>query len=281
VSWRAGEAKPLAGVRAWIVDDNDTNRRILRRQLEEWGLQVRDTGRPAEAVEWAQRGDACDLAILDFHMPGMNGLELARALNGLRGGALKQVLLTSGLPVPDADARPAGLLAQLSKPVKHAPLYNLIVRLFERRAAPPAAPAQGDAAAAPGAPADPKALRILIVEDNPINVYLLTILLERMGCRADVANNGALALDALRRAPYDVVFMDVQMPVMDGIEATRRIRQDWPPERRPRIIALTAGVMADEVQTCKDAGMDDFIAKPIDVASLAASLARCTRLDPA
>jgi len=272
--------KPLSGVRAWIVDDNDANRVILRRQLQDWGLEIRDTALPAEALAWAQRGDPCDLAVLDFHMPVMDGVQLARALNGLRGSALKQVLLTSALPIPDDEARAAGLLAQLSKPVKHHPLLNTVLKLFERRvianaagatASPPSAPK-----VAPRVPAG-GGLRILIAEDNAINVYLLKILLEQSGFGADVVGNGQEAIEAVRDRRYDVVFMDVQMPVMDGTEATRLIVAEYPEGERPRIIALTAGVMADEMRACQDAGMDDFLAKPIDPARLAASLARCQR----
>jgi CheY-like chemotaxis protein len=278
VRWQAGDSKPLAGMRAWIVDDNDTNRHILQRQLEDWGMQMRDTGHPNEALQWAQRRDACDLAILDFHMPGMNGLQLAHSLNELRGASLKQMLLTSGLPVPDADAQSAGLLAQLSKPVKHTALLNTILRLFERRVV-----SNGGRAPAPlpHGPAMSKSLRILIAEDNPVNSFLLRILLERMGHDAEFVVNGAEAIEALRGATFDVVFMDVQMPVMDGIEAARQIHKEWAPGRRPHIIALTAGVMADEIQTCKTAGMDDFLAKPIDVERLAGTLAACRRLDEA
>ena len=274
--------RPLSGVHAWIVDDNDANRHILQRQLAGWGLAIRDTGDPREALAWAQAGDACDLAILDYHMPGMDGVQLAEALHALRGPALVQMLLTSGLPVPDEQARAAGLRAQLSKPVKHRPLFNALLRLFEgrivanvenARAASPAA-AEADADAAPAA-----GLRVLVAEDNPINVFLIKILLEQAGCPPEVATNGEEALDLLRRQTFDVVFMDVQMPVMDGLEATRRIRAEWPPGRRPRIVALTAGVMADEVQDCRDAGMDDFLAKPIDPARLAEALAKVPRLE--
>ena len=272
---QASEPAPLAGVRVWIVDDNDTNRRILHRQLAEWGMQVRDTAWPKEALQWAQRGDPCDLAILDYHMPELSGLQLAQALHALRGDALKQALLTSGIPLPQAEARQAGLLAQLSKPVKHAALFNMILKLFDGHG-----PAAGTAEPHPpaGDPGILNPLRILIAEDNPVNVQLLTILLEHMGYGADVATNGAEAIEALQRQPYDVILMDVQMPVMDGIEATRRIRRDWAPNRRPRIIALTAGVTPEEMQTCRGAGMDDFLVKPLDVAQLAASMARCARL---
>jgi DNA-binding response OmpR family regulator len=275
VKWQPSDAMPLAGVRVWIVDDNDTNRRILGRQLEDWGMQVQGTGFPKEALQWAQRGDACDLAILDFHMPEMDGLQLARALHALRGADLKQALLTSGFPLPDADARQAGLLAQLSKPVKHAALFNTIVKLLERRSASTLA------AAAPVPQSDlsrQNPLRILIAEDNAVNVLLLTLLLERMGYRADVAANGADAIAALRRQVYDVILMDVQMPVMDGLEATRRIQREWKAGGRPRIIALTAGVMAEEQEACRDAGMDDFLVKPLDREHLAAALTRCKRL---
>jgi CheY-like chemotaxis protein len=275
VKWPASDAMPLAGVRVWIVDDNDTNRRILGRQLDDWGMQVQGTAFPKEALEWAQRGDACELAILDFHMPEMDGLQLAHALHALRGAALKQVLLTSGFPLPEADARQAGLLAQLSKPVKHAVLFNTILKLLERRSA-------ATVAAAPPVPISDAArqnpLRILIAEDNAVNVQLLTLLLDLMGYRADVAANGAEAIAALRRQPYDVILMDVQMPVMDGIEATRRIQREWQPSGRPRIIALTAGVMAAEQKACRDVGMDDFLVKPLNRTALAESLARCKRL---
>ncbi len=274
VERQPNERTPLAGVRVWIVDDNDTNRRILHRQLEDWGMRVYDTAFPREALQWAQRGDACDLAILDFHMPEMNGLQLAQALHGLRGASLKQTLLTSGFPLPEADARQAGLLAQLSKPVKHAALLNTILKLFERRG--PATDAR-----VPALPDDPggrEALRVLIAEDNAVNIQLLTILLEHMGYRADVATNGAEAIAALRRQAYDVILMDVQMPVMDGIEATRQIHREWEPGRRPRIIALTAGVTPEEKQICQSAGMDDFLVKPLDVAQLAAAMGRCERL---
>ncbi|MGN6529762.1 MAG: response regulator [Burkholderiaceae bacterium] len=274
--------KPLTGVRAWIVDDNDANRLILRRQLQDWGLDIRDTGSPEEALAWARRGDACDLAILDFHMPAMDGVQLARALHDLRGPALKQVVLTSGLPVADSEARAAGLLAQLSKPVKHRPLLNTVLKLFEGRVVANAAHVPAAVPAVPVAPQASSAgggLRILVAEDNPINVYLLKILLEHSGLESDVVGNGQEAVDAVRERRYDVVFMDVQMPVMDGTEATRRILEEHPAGDRPRIIALTAGVMADEVQACRDAGVDDFLAKPIDPARLAASLARCRRRD--
>jgi CheY-like chemotaxis protein/HPt (histidine-containing phosphotransfer) domain-containing protein len=124
-------------------------------------------------------------------------------------------------------------------------------------------------------------LRILLAEDNSINQRVGLLLLERMGYIADVAGNGVEALDALRRQPYDLILMDVQMPVMDGLEATRRIRAELPVERQPRIVALTANVLREQREACFSAGMDDFVQKPILFADLRAALFRCGGLEPA
>ncbi|NRF68127.1 response regulator [Aquincola sp. S2] len=253
----AGAAPALAGLHAWIVDDNDTNRQILRRQLEQWGLVVRDTGRPEQALQWALQGDRADVAVLDFQMPGLDGRQLAQALHLQRGAALKQVLLTSGRPLSDADARAAGLQAQLSKPVKHASLRATLEALLRPA---PAAPASAVLPpAVPGA-----ALHVLVAEDNPINAQVLAYVLDEMGHRFEVVASGGEAIAALRRQRFDVVLMDVQMPGMDGIEATRRIHAEWPAGQRPPIYALTAGVMDHEQRACREAGMDGFLVKPLE-----------------
>ncbi|HSW06790.1 response regulator [Aquabacterium sp.] len=268
---RPAEAMPLAGLRAWVIDDNDTHRRVLCRQLRDWGLEVHDSGDPNQALDWARRGEPADLAVLDLHMPVLDGLQLAQALQQQRGPALKQLLLTSGFPLPEADARAAGLLAQLSKPVKHTALLNTLLKLLQREPAPSAAAS----AAPPETDAPMVPLRVLIAEDNPINAQVMTLVLEQMGHRSEVAANGAEAIAALRRQAFDLILMDVQMPVMDGIEATREIHREWPPAARPRIVALTAGVMSQEQQACREAGMDDFLVKPLDRDQLAAVLAQC------
>jgi CheY-like chemotaxis protein len=154
-------------------------------------------------------------------------------------------------------------------------LFNTLLRLSTHVVA--TAPAES-AASSPGLQGSRDGLRVLIAEDNPVNVRLLTLLLEDLGYTADVVGNGVESIAALRRRTYDVVLMDVQMPVMDGLEATRQIHREWEPSRRPRVIALTAGVMSEEVQTCRSAGMDDFLAKPLEVGRLAAALMRCKRL---
>jgi DNA-binding response OmpR family regulator len=269
----AAEPMPLSGVRVWIVEDNETHRRILRRQLQEWGMLVRDTATPRDAIEWADRGEACDLAVLDFQMPGMNGLELAAALHQRRGDGIRKVLLTSGMPLPQDDAQAAGLLAQLSKPVKHAALFNALLKVLDRRKPDATVPATPPAPRGELSP-----LRVLVAEDNPVNIQLLSILLEHLGYQADIATNGIEALDAMRHNAYDVVLMDVQMPVMDGLEATRQILREWAPENRPRILALTAGVTPEEIEACRQAGMDDVLVKPLNIADLEATMAKCGRL---
>jgi len=275
VLWQSGEATPLSSLRVLVVDDNDTNRRILRRQCEHWGMLVRDTGSPVEAAYWVERRDPFDLVLLDYHMPGMDGLELAARLHR-QDPALKMVLLSSSGPqLPEPEARGIGLLVQASKPLRHSALFNTLIKLYEKQL-PTAA-----LAPAPLDLAERNPLRILVAEDNAVNVKLITILLGRMGYRADVAGNGLEAIQALQRQSYDLILMDVQMPEMDGIEATRRICAEWKNGRRPQIIALSAGVLPEERQHCLDAGMDEFLNKPVVLPQLIAALERCRRLETA
>jgi len=269
-----GEISPLAGIRAWVVDDNDTNRGIIRRQAESWGMIVRDTALPGEALAWADKGDACDVTILDLNMPLMDGVQLATELHRRRGDSLQQLMLCSVGAVPDtAAAQKVGVRAQLAKPVRHSALFNAIVKLFDRKVTIGTAALLAQTRPADLAKRLP--LRILVAEDNVINVKLLTLILNRLGYRADVAGNGQEALAALRRQRYDVILMDVHMPEMDGIEATRQICKEWRSDVRPRIVALTAGVMPDERQECIDAGMDEFLCKPVMSAELVQALVRC------
>ena len=276
VKWQNAQPSPLAGLRTWVVDDHSSNRRIFRRQCETWGMVVRDTAFPLEALDWARKGDACDLVLLDYHMPDMDGLRLASLLTGLRGERLKIVLLGSVEPLPTQEAQRAGINVQLQKPVKHSTLFNAIVKAFDLKSAARTSPDKRSVL--PAGLAQQHPLRILVAEDNAVNVKLITILLGRMGYRADVAGNGREAIEAVQRQTYDVILMDVQMPEMDGIEATRYINAEWTNGHRPRIVALTAGVMQEERQACLDAGMDEFLNKPVVPEQLVAALERCKRL---
>ena len=277
VRWTSGPDSPLAGLRVWIVDDNATNRRILRKHCERWGMVVRETEFPLEALQWESQEVACDLVLLDYHMPVMDGVQLANKLHQRRP-QLKMVLLSSGGPaLTETEAHRTGLLIQAMKPLKLSNLFEAIVKLFERRMvnATRAAPTS----ALPSDMAQRHPLRILVAEDNAVNVKLISLLLGKLGYRADVAGNGREAIEALKRQSYDVVLMDVQMPEMDGIQATRVIQATRPPGDRPRIIALTAGALSEERQQCLDAGMDEFLTKPLVPARLVEALEASRRLE--
>jgi PAS domain S-box-containing protein len=262
----------LEGKQALIVDDNLTNRRILSLQTQAWGMIPHQTGSPAEALEWLRRGDPFDVAFLDLQMPEMDGVTLAGEIRRLRGAPALPVVILSSLGKREVQAEEGDWAAFLLKPIKASQLYNVLAGLFGGEA---------DAVAIDRAPGRPQfdaemgqrhPLRILLAEDNLVNQKLALRMLERLGYRGDLAANGLEVLQSLRRQPYDVILMDVQMPEMDGLEASRAIWREWPAEQRPRIIAMTADVMAQDRQESLAAGMDDFIAKPIRVDELVAAL---------
>jgi PAS domain S-box-containing protein len=268
---RSADEPQIAGKRLLVVDDNATNREILRRLAESWGMLVDVVERPAEALTRIQRGDPFDAAVLDMQMPDMDGLELAREIRRCRDErALPLLLLTSVGHL--AEARGATeFAAQLTKPVKSSQLYDALVKLLADAAAPDSTPA----GAGDGSRSAPVALRLLVAEDNAVNRQLALALLAKLGYEADVVENGREALDALERVAYDVVLMDVQMPELDGLEATREIRERYRSTHRPTIIAMTANAMEGDREECLAAGMDDYLAKPIRVDDLSRALARC------
>jgi CheY-like chemotaxis protein len=207
-----------------------------------------------------------------MHMPEMDGLTLASEIRRYRDAdALPLVMLTSlGRRTEDRDPR-AEFAAMLTKPIRGSQLYDAVA------AAVGAQPAGARDALEPTPDAIPARaqLRVLLAEDNAVNRQLALRLLEKLGYAADVAANGLDALEALRRRPYDVVLMDVEMPVMDGLEASRRIHGEWRGRERPRIVAMTANAMQGDRETCLAAGMDDYVSKPIRLDDLAAALRRC------
>jgi len=263
-----GQQPGLAGKRMLVVDDNATNRRVLALQSAKWGMVPRDTADPHEAIALVEGGEALDLAVLDMHMPQMDGLALARRLQVLRP-ALPLVLFSSLGRRELADTE--GLFkAHLAKPLRQSQLYDTLITLFEQQAA--AAPRARAAPALDAGLAQRHPLRILLAEDNAVNQKLALRLLQQMGYRADVAGNGIEAIESLDRQVYDLVLMDVQMPEMDGLEASRRIVGRWPPGQRPRIVAMTANAMQGDREACLAAGMDDYLTKPIRVDALAQAL---------
>ena len=261
-----GEQPALKGKRILVVDDNVTNRRILALQAAKWGMASQDTESPEEALRML-KAQPCDLAIVDMHMPGMDGAALAARIRAA-GHTLPLVLFTS---LGRREAADALFAATLAKPLRQSQLFDTLVTLLApdaaAKTAPAAAKAKVDATLATRHP-----LRILLAEDNVVNQKLAMRLLQQMGYRADLASNGIEAIESIERQTYDVVLMDVQMPDMDGLEASRRIVARWPKGERPRIIAMTANAMQGDREACLAAGMDDYVTKPIRVEALVAAL---------
>ena len=253
----------LPGKRALVVDDNATNRTIVRRQLEGWRMTVEDFERPADALASVDGGATYDVVLLDMHMPEMDGLGLAAELRRRPSTRSLPLLLLTSLGQRPAEAAALRLL-HLTQPVKAAALRDSVSRALGAAEAELPAPAT----------APTGSLRVLLAEDNVVNQRVARLVLQRLGHRCDVVGNGAESLTALATVPYDVVLMDVQMPVMDGLEATRRIRADLPAAQQPRIIAMTANAMEEDREQCLAAGMDDYLSKPVRREDLTAALGR-------
>ena len=264
-----GPQPEMQGKRVLVVDDNATNRRVLVLQTGKWGMQSRATESPREALRWLEAGETFDLAILDMHMPEMDGLELAKEIHA-RQPALPLVLFSS-LGRREAGDTEGLFTAYLAKPIRQSQLFDTLVGLVAHDAAPRTVQAQVKPQLDP-AMAARHPLRILLAEDNAVNQKLAMRILQQMGYRADLAANGIEAVESVRRQAYDVVLMDVQMPEMDGLEASRRICAMGTPEQRPRIVAMTANAMQGDREMCIDAGMDDYLTKPIRVDRLVEAL---------
>ncbi len=264
-----GSQPQLKDRRVLIVDDNDTNRRILILQLQKWGMRVRDTGSPRQALQWIAQGDPFDVAILDMQMPELDGLTLAAGIREHRDAKALPLVLSTSLGRRESGMDSAGFVTTLHKPIKPSQLFDALAGLFAEQPvqAPQKVQAQYDAELGVRHP-----LRILLAEDNAVNQKLALRLLQQMGYRADVAGNGLEVLQALARQPYDVVLMDIQMPEMDGLEASRQINQRYERCERPHIVAMTANAMQGDREMCLAAGMDDYITKPIRIGELAGAL---------
>ena len=265
------EHPQLHGKRLLIVDDNATNRRILVLQTRGWGMVPRDTASAHEAIEWIRQGDPFDAGILDLQMPELDGIALAAEIRRHRDAQALPLVLSSSLGAREAGTPMGEFVAYLVKPIRPSVLFDMLMGIF---GAEPVGPVPA-ARTRPGVDAEMARrhpLRILVAEDNAVNQKLALRLLARMGYRADVAGNGLEAIQALVRQHYDVILMDVQMPEMDGLEATRHISARWPRGQRPHIIAMTANVMEGDRQLCLDAGMDDYVGKPIRVDELVSAL---------
>ncbi len=260
--------------RALIVDDNATNRMILTHYLSNWGFTLgeADNG-PAALIELEAavlRNQPYDLLLSDMQMPGMDGFALARAIIEKPAIAdTPRILLSSGSIGSEFERLASGFAQSLLKPVRQSQLFDAIITVLQL-------PGQKEAPVAKVKEAllDYSGKRVLVVEDNKVNQKVILAQLAKFQLKPDLANNGQVALDQLERQAYDLVFMDCQMPVMDGYEATRALREREDGKTHTPITALTAHASVGEREKCLSAGMDDYLSKPVNRADLAVVLAR-------
>ncbi len=273
-AWTAVTAAHLAGRRLLVVDDNATNRRILADVGTGWGMEVAVFASGREVLARLRDGQLFDVAVLDMHMPEMDGLELAREIRKLRDAASMPLVLLSSLGHDETRADFEIFAARLTKPAKPAQLFEVLASLFKTEPAEPKRISEHPFVAAAAAAAT-RTERLLLAEDNAVNQKVALLMLGRLGYRADIAADGHEVLEAVSRQPYDIILMDVQMPEMDGLEAARQIRvREAGAAAHCWIIALTANAMQGDREVCLAAGMDDYISKPIKTDELGAALER-------
>lgn len=281
---QARNVKPsFTGKRALIVDDNAMSRLILHRQTQSWDISSRVTASPDEALGWIRDGEQFDLALLDMRMPEMDGLTLAAKIQQLQQrqpGQTRElpIIILSSIGRRELEdereempeqTRPK-LSAVLTKPIKGAQLLDVVNRVMSVQ--PSTISPKPQRSHTINTLAAQLPLRILLAEDNVVNQKVAALMLQRMGYRADVASNGLEAIEAIQRQDYDVVLMDLQMPEMDGLEATRWIRQQAAASSQPYIIALTANAMSGDREHCLAEGMNDYLSKPLRIEELISAL---------
>jgi PAS domain S-box-containing protein len=276
------KTKLLEGRRLLVVDDNATNCRILTLQTARWGMQPRAASSAEQALAWLDAGEVFDAAVLDVHMPVMDGyMLLARLRQRFTPAQLPVLILSSSGSGADRGAN-LGITQTLAKPVKAKALQDALQGLFDRRdvgATSQPAPLVSSPPAKPPRLAEELPLRILLAEDNLVNQRVASLILNGLGYELQVAANGQEALDTVMQAigqgqPVDVILMDVQMPVLDGLAASRELCSQYPSPVRPWITAMTANALEGDREVCLAAGMDDYISKPVRAAALVEALRR-------
>lgn len=247
-----------------IVDDNKSCIAILAKTLTSWGMSVHSAISGEEALNILQ-DRIYDLALIDCQLACMDGISLARAIRVRCPECTMPVILLTSIGEVQEGREELGILATILKPAKNRHLKKALIKVFQNTDKGSATPAVMSSASAP----HPVAISILIVEDNQVNQKVALKLIEKIGFTADVASTGYEALKLMKRKEYDVVFMDIQMPGMDGFETTQVIRNEFPHDRQPFIIAMTACAFKEDKEQCFKAGMDHYLPKPVDIRHLA------------
>ena len=256
----------ISALHVLVVDDNATNRRILREHLQSWGCSVQEAESGQRALELLISSTSCpfDVVVLDYQMPEMHGVEMAKRLRSTESLAGCKVILLSSVGAPTHSEKERSVAdVWLTKPVRRSQLYNALceVTQIEHTVTHPNTPQLERRASG---------VRVLLVEDNDVNRKLALHMLKRLGCSVEVASNGREALESTAVRHYDLVFMDIQMPEMDGVEATRLIRErERDSGHHLPIIAMTAHAMEGDRERCLAAGMDDYLSKPVKIDLLA------------
>ncbi len=258
----------LRGKRALIVDDNETNRWLLSDQLAQWGVLSEAFEEPEKALQHLKDGGNYDIALIDFQMPGMDGSDLAKQIYRTKTDPhIPVIILSSSCEHIPADP---SIRARLSKPVKVSKLCDQMLQaLAEQRTES----AGKETAGTQIQPKKLRNLRVLVAEDNPINQRIAQMMLLRIGCEKPViVSDGEEAVAAVMDSTYDVILMDIQMPRMNGLDATRQIRKHTGDPKKPWVIALSAGVMREEQTAALEAGMNEFLSKPLVIDQLEKTL---------
>ena len=269
----AEPASPLGDRRVLVVEDNSCSREIIQLHLESWGARVVAVPSALNALALVRQGEKFDVLVVDRSMPNMDGLQLTRQLRTLPEGLELPVIMMTHLGLPSISVEDGSFSGVLTKPVKPHQLLRLLTRVFEVERSPDTMLGQ----AKPEFSKDIAAARILLVEDDSVSQRVQLSMLKRMGADPDLATDGADAVGFLNEKDFDVVLMDLQMPKMNGLEATREIRRMMPVNRQPIIVAMTASVLPSDRLACIEAGMDDFISKPVSADHVKSCLERWLR----
>ncbi len=267
----------LAGKRILIVEASATNRLILLNQTAVWGMKPRAVESESEALLLLKEGQIFDIAILDTQMSDTDGFALVEKIHDMDTGNTHPMIILISAKRETTSPENTKIAAFLSKPIKTSNLLTVLTNVVT--AASTNKKKQRTGTGIDPTMANRHPLRILLAEDNMVNQKVATKLLSKLGYRVDVAGNGVEVIEALERQTYDVILMDIQMPEMDGDEATRQVRAKWPEDRQPHIVAMTAHALEGDREKYLARGMDDYVSKPISVNALVTALEKAKYID--